>query len=193
MDLFEYQGKQYFARFGIPTSKGGVADTVDEAVEQADQAGYPVVVKAQVKVGGRGKAGGVKLANDAEEVRTAMLAESAGADVVVMSAAVADFRPEHEAVAKLKKGMTKSEVKLLLGTPLLNDAFHANRWDYFFSNVKGGKPEDRTRLTIFFEDDKLVSVMGDVRPAAAAQVAPKAVAPTAPAQAATPPPAPAKK
>jgi succinyl-CoA synthetase beta subunit len=70
VDLFEYQGKQYFARFGIPISKGGVADTVDEAVEQADQAGYPVVVKAQVKVGGRGKAGGVKLANDADEVRT---------------------------------------------------------------------------------------------------------------------------
>ena len=69
MDLFEYQGKQYFARFGIPVSAGGVADTVDEAVVQADAAGYPVVVKAQVQVGGRGKAGGVKLANDAEEVR----------------------------------------------------------------------------------------------------------------------------
>ncbi len=70
MDLFEYQGKQYFARFGIPTSAGGVADTVDEAVAQAEAAGYPVVVKAQVKVGGRGKAGGVKLAADADEVRT---------------------------------------------------------------------------------------------------------------------------
>lgn len=69
MDLFEYQGKQYFARFGIPTSPGGVADTVDEAVAQADAAGYPVVVKAQVKVGGRGKAGGVKLAADAGEAR----------------------------------------------------------------------------------------------------------------------------
>jgi succinyl-CoA synthetase beta subunit len=69
VDLFEYQGKQYFARFGIPISKGGVADTVEEAVAQADDAGYPVVVKAQVKVGGRGKAGGVKLAADAEEVR----------------------------------------------------------------------------------------------------------------------------
>ena len=69
MDLFEYQGKQYFARFGIPVSPGGVADTVDEAVEQAGRAGYPVVVKAQVQVGGRGKAGGVKLANDADEVR----------------------------------------------------------------------------------------------------------------------------
>jgi succinyl-CoA synthetase beta subunit len=69
VDLYEYQGKQYFARFGIPTSAGGVADTVDEAVVQADAAGYPVVVKAQVKVGGRGKAGGVKLAADADEVR----------------------------------------------------------------------------------------------------------------------------
>ncbi len=69
MDLYEYQGKQYFARFGIPTSPGGVADTVEEAVAQADAAAYPVVVKAQVKVGGRGKAGGIKLAADAEEAR----------------------------------------------------------------------------------------------------------------------------
>ena len=69
MDLFEYQGKQYFARFGIPVSAGGVADTVDEAVAVAGQAGYPVVVKAQVQVGGRGKAGGVKLATNEDEVR----------------------------------------------------------------------------------------------------------------------------
>ncbi len=71
MDLYEYQGKQYFARFGIPTSPGGTADTVDEAVEQAEDAGYPVVVKAQVKVGGRGKAGGIKLAANPGEVRQA--------------------------------------------------------------------------------------------------------------------------
>ena len=70
MDLFEYQGKQYFARFGIPVSPGGVADTVDDAVAVAEKAGYPVVVKAQVQVGGRGKAGGIKLAADAGEVRT---------------------------------------------------------------------------------------------------------------------------
>ena len=69
MDLFEYQGKQYFARFDIPVSPGGVADTVDEAVTAAESAGYPVVVKAQVKVGGRGKAGGIKLASNADEVR----------------------------------------------------------------------------------------------------------------------------
>ena len=69
MDLFEYQGKQYFARFDIPVSPGGAADTVDEAVKVADASGYPVVVKAQVQVGGRGKAGGIKLANNAEETR----------------------------------------------------------------------------------------------------------------------------
>ena len=69
MDLFEYQGKQYFARYDIPVSPGGVADTVDEAVVQAEKAGYPVVVKAQVQVGGRGKAGGIQLANNADEVR----------------------------------------------------------------------------------------------------------------------------
>jgi succinyl-CoA synthetase beta subunit len=69
VDLFEYQGKQYFARYDIPVSAGDKADTVDEAVAAADAAGYPVVVKAQVQVGGRGKAGGIKLANDADEVR----------------------------------------------------------------------------------------------------------------------------
>ena len=70
MDLFEYQGKQYFARYDIAVSAGGVALTVDEAVKQAELAQYPVVIKAQVQVGGRGKAGGIKLANNADEVRT---------------------------------------------------------------------------------------------------------------------------
>ncbi len=70
MDLFEYQGKQYFARFGIPVSPGRVADTVERAVEAAQEVGFPVVVKAQVQVGGRGKAGGIKLASNVEEVRT---------------------------------------------------------------------------------------------------------------------------
>jgi succinyl-CoA synthetase beta subunit len=69
VDLVEYQGKQYFARYGIPISAGRAADTVDEAVAAAEEVGYPVVVKAQVQVGGRGKAGGVKLAADAAEAR----------------------------------------------------------------------------------------------------------------------------
>ena len=69
MDLFEYQGKQLFARYDIPVSPGGAADTVDEAVAVADRIGYPVVVKAQVHVGGRGKAGGIQLAANADECR----------------------------------------------------------------------------------------------------------------------------
>jgi succinyl-CoA synthetase beta subunit len=69
LDLYEYQGKQFFARYGIPVSPGEAVSTVDEAVAAADRIGYPVVVKAQVQVGGRGKAGGIKLANDAEETR----------------------------------------------------------------------------------------------------------------------------
>jgi succinyl-CoA synthetase beta subunit len=70
VDLFEYQGKQYFARYDIPVSAGDVALTVDEAVAVAERIDYPVVVKAQVQVGGRGKAGGIKLAANADEVRT---------------------------------------------------------------------------------------------------------------------------
>jgi succinyl-CoA synthetase beta subunit len=68
VDLVEYQGKQYFARYGIPVSPGEVADTVAEAEAAAERLGYPVVVKAQVQTGGRGKAGGVKLADSLAEV-----------------------------------------------------------------------------------------------------------------------------
>src|SRR4051812_28865570 len=70
VDLFEYQGKQFFAHFGIPVSPGRAVTDVDAAVAAADAVGYPVVVKAQVQVGGRGKAGGVKLAENADECRT---------------------------------------------------------------------------------------------------------------------------
>jgi succinyl-CoA synthetase beta subunit len=69
VDLFEYQGKQYFARYGISVSPGDVADTVEQAVAVAERVGYPVMVKAQVQVGGRGKAGGVKLAADSDAVK----------------------------------------------------------------------------------------------------------------------------
>ena len=69
MDLLEYQGKQLFAQYGIPVSAGSAVTTVDEGVAAAEAVGYPVVVKAQVLVGGRGKAGGVKLASNVDEVR----------------------------------------------------------------------------------------------------------------------------
>ncbi len=69
MDLLEYQGKQLFARHGLRVSSGRPVETVEAALEAAEEVGYPVVVKAQVLIGGRGKAGGVKLAADADEVR----------------------------------------------------------------------------------------------------------------------------
>lgn len=69
MDLLEYQGKQLFARHGVSVPAGSPARTVDEAVSAADQIGYPCVVKAQVQIGGRGKAGGIKIAKDRDEAR----------------------------------------------------------------------------------------------------------------------------
>src|ERR1700756_353803 len=69
MDLLEYQGKQLFARHGLRVSQGRAATDVDEAVRAAAEVGYPVVVKAQVLIGGRGKAGGVKLAADERGLR----------------------------------------------------------------------------------------------------------------------------
>ena len=69
MDLFEYQGKELLRKFEIPVPEGRVATTADEAAEAAKGLGGRVVVKAQVQIGGRGKAGGIKLANSPEEAR----------------------------------------------------------------------------------------------------------------------------
>ena len=81
-----------------------------------------------------------------------------------------------ESVTKLKKGMTKSEVRQLLGTPLLMDPFHGNRWDYYFSTEVRGRAQERTRFSVFFDNDKLVSVTGDIKAAAPAAAAPAAPA-----------------
>lgn len=67
-------------------------------------------------------------------------------------------------VAKLKPGMTKAEVRQLLGTPLLVDVFHQDRWDYLFASTKGGRREDGKRLTVVFKDDKVVSFDGSGHP-----------------------------
>lgn len=74
MDLFEYQARDLFEKHGVPVLAGAVATTADEAAAAAERIGGKVVVKAQVKVGGRGKAGGVKLAESVEDAR-----EKAGA------------------------------------------------------------------------------------------------------------------
>ncbi len=67
MDLLEYQGKQLFAAHGIAVPSGEVASTVEEAVAAAERIGYPCAIKAQVLIGGRGKAGGIKIAADRAE------------------------------------------------------------------------------------------------------------------------------
>jgi succinyl-CoA synthetase beta subunit len=67
MDLLEYQGKQLFAKAGVPVPDGRYAETPEAARAAAEELGFPVVVKAQVQIGGRGKAGGIKLANSADE------------------------------------------------------------------------------------------------------------------------------
>jgi succinyl-CoA synthetase beta subunit len=67
MDLLEYQGKQLFARHGIPVPDGRPARTVQEAAAAAQEIGYPCAIKAQVQIGGRGKLGGIKIAHNAEE------------------------------------------------------------------------------------------------------------------------------
>ncbi len=69
MDLLEYQGKELFARAGVPVPKGEPARDVDGAARAAARVGFPCVIKAQVRIGGRGKAGGIKIAADAEEAR----------------------------------------------------------------------------------------------------------------------------
>ncbi len=69
MDLLEYQGKQLFARHGVSVPQGRLAVSVEEAMDAADDLGYPCVIKAQVQIGGRGKAGGIKLAGDRDQVR----------------------------------------------------------------------------------------------------------------------------
>ncbi|KZN23740.1 succinate--CoA ligase subunit beta [Haladaptatus sp. R4] len=78
MRLHEYQAKEVFSDAGIPTPDSALAESVDEVVEAAEDIGYPVAVKAQVHVGGRGKAGGIKLAEDREE------AEEAAEDILGM-------------------------------------------------------------------------------------------------------------
>jgi outer membrane protein assembly factor BamE len=69
-----------------------------------------------------------------------------------------------EMVAQLKPGMTKEQVRFVLGTPLVTDIFHADRWDYvFYREVQGGKREQRN-LSVIFEKEKLARVIGDLMP-----------------------------
>ena len=92
-----------------------------------------------------------------------------------------------EMVAQLRPGMTREQVRFVLGTPLVTDIFHSDRWDYVYFREAPGKPRERRNLSVFFEDGKLVRLAGDVVPAAPAE----ASAPPAAKPAATAPPKPA--
>ncbi len=73
-----------------------------------------------------------------------------------------------EMIDQLKPGMTKSQVRFIMGTPLVADTFNQNRWDYYYSLVPGEGEEVREQVAIFFEDDKLVGFRGDYIPSALA-------------------------
>jgi outer membrane protein assembly factor BamE len=104
-----------------------------------------------------------------------------------------------EQVAQLKQGMTKAEVRALLGTPLLTDVFHGERWDYYFSFSRGNRLEERTGLAVTFENERLASWKGDVpsinlpavgasrRPGSAVSVPQGESAPAVPPPSASPP------
>ena len=74
-------------------------------------------------------------------------------------------------VAKLKPGMTRSQVRFILGTPLVVDMFRTNRWDYVYVYQKRGKVTEHRKFTVIFENDKLSSVEGDVVPAGGSEAA----------------------
>ncbi|MBE0620456.1 MAG: outer membrane protein assembly factor BamE [Burkholderiales bacterium] len=92
-----------------------------------------------------------------------------------------------EMVSQLKPGMSKDQVRFVLGTPLITDTFHADRWDYVFRRQRANSRElEQRKIAVFFEDGKLKRVDGDVKPAAGAD---NSAANTDQSAAAPPPPA----
>jgi outer membrane protein assembly factor BamE len=69
---------------------------------------------------------------------------------------------DQEAISKLKPGMSRSQVRFLLGTPLITDPFHPERWDYMYIDRKGGKLKEEKHLTLFFDGDKLLRATTDL-------------------------------
>jgi succinyl-CoA synthetase beta subunit len=117
MDLYEYQGKQLFSRFGIPVSDGQVVDSPEEAREAAERLGAPVMVKAQVLTGGRGKAGGIKGPadpNEAEALARAILGMDINGHVArrVWIERASDIEREYYCSITFDRGAKKTLVML---------------------------------------------------------------------------------
>ncbi len=81
----------------------------------------------------------------------------------------------HEMMEKLKPGMTRAQVRFVLGSPMISDAFHGNRWDYVYRLEQEGRLIEQHRITVFFEDDRMTHTEGRLRPSLA-PVPPKAAA-----------------
>jgi len=96
-------------------------------------------------------------------------------------------------VARLQTGMTRAQVRYVLGTPLVSDVFHPDRWDYVYRYEKGGKLIEHRRIVAVFGGDKLLRIEGDVVPATAAAAKPAAAAAPAPAKETKPAAAPVEK
>lgn len=79
---------------------------------------------------------------------------------------------EQEQLNRVQPGMSKSQVQYLMGTPLVDDPFHRDRWDYYYSLKTGGKLQEQKRVTMFFDNDRLVRIEGDMRPQPQAETAP---------------------
>lgn len=79
-----------------------------------------------------------------------------------------------EMISKIQPGMTRSQVRFALGTPLIVDPFHSDRWDYVYFYQKGGVTTEQRRIAVIFKDDRLVRIDGDVVPARAGAANPAA-------------------
>ncbi len=113
--------------------------------------------------------------------RGAVLRIAAGGAMFVFAACISPYRIEiqqgnyvsRDAIAQVKPGMTKEQVRAILGTPLLNDIFHADRWDYVFTRSAANSTQVETRrATLLFKDDMLATIDADMMPAEPAKIVP---------------------
>ena len=117
MKLHEYQSKRIFAKYGVPIPEGDIATTAIEARQIAQRLGSPVVVKSQVLVGGRGKAGGIKVAKDANEAKAladqilGMAIKGLTEDKVLIDQAAMDIRTRISAVSFTELGFPLCTLK----------------------------------------------------------------------------------
>jgi len=85
---------------------------------------------------------------------------------------------DSESIARLKPGLSRSQVRFLLGTPLVVDPFRTDRWDYVYMFYRAGTLVEQKRISLFFDGDTLTRIEGDVPPAVSAAPAPAAATPT---------------